>query len=139
MIRSKGNCIVQFKKIMIRFSMVLCIAACEPLPVTTGTDQPQTSVPSPTSQNQQRSYCHETDTNDRPIAIVCPPDQTPEFIASLQRAFAARRLYSGDISGSWTPATVRSMRDFQSARAITTQSPSVAMAQELGLLPIDRP
>jgi hypothetical protein len=77
--------------------------------------------------------------HDRPIAIVCPPDQTPEFIASLQRAFAARRLYSGDISGSWTPATVRSMRDFQSARAITTQSPSVAMAQELGLLPIDRP
>ena len=46
---------------------------------------------------------------------------------------------SGDISGTWTPATVRSMRDFQSARAITTQSPSVAMAQELGLLPIDRP
>ena len=139
MIRSKGDCIVQIKKIMIRFSIVLCIAACEPLPVTTGTDQPQTSVPSPTSQNQQRSYCHETDTNDRPIAIVCPPDQTPEFIASLQRAFAARRLYSGDISGTWTPATVRSMRDFQSARAITTQSPSVAMAQELGLLPIDRP
>jgi len=46
---------------------------------------------------------------------------------------------SGDISGTWTPATARSMRDFQSARAITTQSPSVAMAQELGLLPIDRP
>jgi len=103
MIRSKGDCIVQFKKIMIRFSMVLCIAACEPLPVTTGTDQPQTSVPSPTSQNQQRSYCHETDTYGRPIAIVCPPDQTPEFIASLQRAFAARRLYSGDISGTGPP------------------------------------
>jgi hypothetical protein len=137
MIQSKGDCIVPFKKIMIRFSLVLSITACDTPPVATS--QQKTSATSPAPQSQQRSYCHETDTYGRPIAIVCPPDQTPEFIASLQRAFAARRLYSGDISGTWTPATVRSMRDFQSARAITTQSPSVAMAQELGLLPIDRP
>ena len=139
MIRSKGCCIVQFKKIMISVSLVLCSAACETPPVTTRADPPQTPVPSPTPQSKQRLYCHEADTYGTQVAIVCPPDQTPEFVASLQRAFAARRLYSGDITGTWTPTTVRSMHDFQSARGITTQSPSVAMAQELGLLPIDRP
>ena len=89
----------------------------------------------PTGQNP----CREPDRAGSIVAIVCPPDQTPEFIASLQRAFAARRLYAGEITGTWTPETLRSLRDFQSARGITTQPPSIAMAQELGLVPITRP
>ena len=45
MIRSKGCCIVQFKKIMISVSLVLCSTACETPPVTTRADHPHPPCP----------------------------------------------------------------------------------------------
>lgn len=151
MIRAKGAHRMQIKNTMAGIFLVVSLAHCGGLsqapkpnpaapqpntqPSTTQLTGTQPPSPEPTVQRP----CSEPDRRGSVVAIVCPPDQTTEFIASMQRAFAARRLYAGEITGTWTPETLRSLRDFQSARGITTQSPSIAIAQELGLVPITRP
>lgn len=132
---------MQIKNTIAGFFLVASLAHCGVLsqPTNTIPDQPQQNSPQPPTDPTAQNQCHEPNRTGSLVAIVCPPDQTPEFIASLQRAFAARRLYAGDITGTWTAETLRSLRDFQTARGITTQSPSIAVAQELGLVPITRP
>jgi hypothetical protein len=74
------------------------------------------------------------------IELVCPEDQTQTFISSLQRAFRARNLYNGPITGSWTPQTRKALTDFQTVRGINLTTPSLSTARELGLAitPISR-
>ncbi|GEM_PF-6338394 len=141
MIRAKGAHRMQIKNTIAGFLLVVSLAHCGGLsqPPNPNQTTPQPINQRPMTEPTGQSACREPDHAGSMVAIVCPPDQTPEFIASLQRAFAARRLYAGEITGTWTPETLRSLRDFQSARGITTQSPSIAMAQELGLVPITRP
>lgn len=67
------------------------------------------------------------------IDLVCPEDQTPAYIASLQRAFQARGLYLGQITGTFTPDTRAALRDFQKARGNDYADLTLATAQELGL------
>ena len=67
------------------------------------------------------------------IDLICPEDQSSDFIASLQRAFKARNLYGGPVTGTWTAETKKTLFDYQTVRGLDTQEPTLAVAQELGL------
>jgi hypothetical protein len=59
--------------------------------------------------------------------------QDPEFIASLQRALAARGLYQGPITGEMNRRTGRAIRDFQTPQGLDSAILSLAAARQLGL------
>ena len=69
----------------------------------------------------------------------CPDALTPEFIASLQRALAARGLFDAPISGELDTATRSAIRGYQSARGLDSDRLSAGMARDLGLMPIILP
>ena len=72
------------------------------------------------------------------IDAVCPEDLTPEFIASLQRAFQARGLFFSTITGSIDTPTRRAILNFQIVRGGESATVMKATAQELGLVVIDQ-
>ncbi|NKX43667.1 peptidoglycan-binding domain-containing protein [Roseicyclus persicicus] len=57
----------------------------------------------------------------------------PDFIASLQRALAARGYYSGPVTGTMTRRTERAIRDFQAPQGLDSATLSLAAARQLGL------
>ena len=71
------------------------------------------------------------------IDAVCPEDLTPEFIASLQRAFQARGLFFSTITGAMDTPTRRAILNFQTARGVESATVMKATAQELGLVVFD--
>ena len=72
------------------------------------------------------------------IDAVYPEDLTPEFIASLQRAFKARGLFSSTITGSMDTSTRRAILNFQTVRGVKSATVMKATAQELGLAVIEQ-
>ena len=72
------------------------------------------------------------------IDAVCPEDLTPEFIASLQRAFQARGLFSAPVTGSLDVPTRHAISNFQTVRGIQSATLTIVTAQELGLVVIDQ-
>jgi len=72
------------------------------------------------------------------IDAVCPEDLTPEFIASVQRAFKARGLFSSTITGSMDTSTRRAILNFQTVRGVKSATVMKATAQELGLTVIEQ-
>lgn len=72
------------------------------------------------------------------IDAVCPEDLTPEFIASLQRAFKASGLFSSTITGSMDTSTRRAILNFQTVRGVESATVMKATAQELGLAVIEQ-
>ena len=71
------------------------------------------------------------------IDSVCSEDLTPEFIASLQRAFQARGLFFSKITGAMDTSTRRAILNFQAVRGLESATVIKATAQELGLVVID--
>ncbi len=69
--------------------------------------------------------------------IPCPQIQTPEYIASLQRALAARNVYSGPITGTLTTETRAAIRSYQRPLGIDSATLSLKAARDLGLSAID--
>lgn len=69
--------------------------------------------------------------------IPCPQNVTPEFIASVQRALAARGLYAGRITGEIDTDTRRAIRAYQAPRGLNSDVLSLQSAKELGLSIID--
>ncbi|RME15683.1 MAG: peptidoglycan-binding protein [Alphaproteobacteria bacterium] len=67
----------------------------------------------------------------------CPPRWTPEFIASVQRALAARGFYSGPASGRLDTATRAAIRRFQLSRGLNSGILSTENARALGLVEVD--
>lgn len=67
----------------------------------------------------------------------CPPRWTPDFIASVQRALAARGLYAGAPSGTLDLATRKAIRTFQIGRGLNSGILSTESARALGLVEID--
>jgi len=59
---------------------------------------------------------------------------TPEFIASLQRALAVRRVYGGQINGEMTPRTRRAIRAYQQPQGLDSAILSSLAARQLGLV-----
>lgn len=75
------------------------------------------------------------DGTPRRYQVPCPEVLTPEFIASVQRALAARELYQGPITGSQSEATDEAVRSYQATLGIWSSALSVEAARKLGLLP----
>lgn len=69
----------------------------------------------------------------------CERQLTPDFIASLQRALAARDLYSGPITGEMDARTRRAIRAYQAPQGLDSGIVSLAAARKLGLVAVERP
>ncbi|MBV7410795.1 peptidoglycan-binding protein [Maritimibacter sp. DP1N21-5] len=67
----------------------------------------------------------------------CPPRWTPDFIASVQRALAARGLYSGATDGELNEGTRSAIRTFQKSKGLNSTILSTESARLLGLVEID--
>lgn len=70
--------------------------------------------------------------------VPCPAALTPEFIATLQRALAARDLYSGPISGQMSARTGSAVRAYQTGLGVQSDVLSMVAARKLGLIPVSR-
>lgn len=68
----------------------------------------------------------------------CPEVQTPEFIASLQRALAARGYFAGNVTGVLDGPTAAAIRKFQAERGLASGQVSLQTARELGLVAVPR-
>jgi len=69
--------------------------------------------------------------------IPCPDVLTPDLVASLQRALAARGHYTGTITGQIDPATHAAIQSFQRSEGSDSPTLTLATLQRLGLVPID--
>lgn len=67
----------------------------------------------------------------------CPAQMTPEFVASVQRALAARGEFSGAVTGAMDAPTRAAVRRYQTARGLESGQLSLETARALGLLPVD--
>lgn len=85
---------------------------------------------------------YRTETNHRIVKggeamwfrVPCEAEMTPDFIATLQRALAARALYFGPITGEMDAATQGAVRAYQAPRGLLSPVLSYRAAQELGLI-----
>ncbi|MDX5401877.1 MAG: peptidoglycan-binding protein [Rhodobacterales bacterium] len=68
----------------------------------------------------------------------CPDAVTPELIATLQRALAARDLYAGPVTGQIDPATSAGVRRYQAQTGLDSPILSLAAARSLGLIATPR-
>ncbi|MGH1415940.1 MAG: peptidoglycan-binding domain-containing protein [Pelagimonas sp.] len=69
---------------------------------------------------------------------MCGHQMTPEFIASTQRALAARGYFHGNVTGQIDAPTTAAIRKFQSERGLDSGQLSLETARTLGLEAIDR-
>ena len=69
----------------------------------------------------------------------CAAQETPDFIASLQRALAVRGLYRGPVTGEMDKRTRRAVRGYQKPQGLDSGILSLAAARKLGLVAVDRP
>lgn len=67
----------------------------------------------------------------------CPAQMTPEFIASVQRALAARGHFAGSVTGEMDAPTRAALRRYQSARGLDSGQLSLETAKALGLVAVD--
>jgi hypothetical protein len=63
----------------------------------------------------------------------CQAEADPEFIASLQRALAARGHYRGPVSGVMDARTRRAVRAYQEPQGLDSAILSLAAARQLGI------
>ncbi len=72
------------------------------------------------------------------FAAPCPETMTPDFVASLQRALAARGYLDGAVSGQIDAATSAAIRRYQSERGLESDQVSLETARALGLVAVPR-
>lgn len=70
---------------------------------------------------------------------LCETEMTEDFVASLQRALAARHLFSGPVTGQMDAGTGDAVRKFQAPNGIDSSVLSLAAARQLGLIVVDDP
>lgn len=68
----------------------------------------------------------------------CETALTPDFIATLQRALAARGHYTGPVDGAMTARTRAAIRAWQAPEGLDSGILSLAAARRLGLVPVAR-
>lgn len=69
--------------------------------------------------------------------VPCSKLQTPDFVASLQRALIARGYYRGPVTGVMDERTGKAVRLYQLQLGIDSQVLSLVAAQALGLAIMD--
>lgn len=67
----------------------------------------------------------------------CGHQMTPDFIASTQRALAARGYFSGKTTGTLDAPTTAAIRKFQRERGLDSGQMSLETARSLGLVAVD--
>jgi hypothetical protein len=88
------------------------------------------------TETQQRIV---TERKDTWFQAPCPAQQTPQFIASVQRALAARGLYRGPITSQMDSPTRAAIRKYQAQQGLDSGILSTAAARKLGLIEVERP
>ena len=68
----------------------------------------------------------------------CPEEWTVDFVATLQRALKARGYYLLPVSGALDQPTQEAVHRFQIDRGLDSPQLSLAAAQELGIVAVDR-
>lgn len=71
--------------------------------------------------------------------VPCEAALTPEFIASVQRALAARGQYRGQVTGEMDRRTRDAVQRYQKSEGLDSPTLSVAAARKLGLIAVARP
>ena len=66
----------------------------------------------------------------------CPAQMTPEFIASVQRALAARGYFSGITTGRMDGPTLAAIRLYQADLGIAASTLTLDAARKLGLIAV---
>ncbi|MFN4057733.1 MAG: peptidoglycan-binding domain-containing protein [Roseinatronobacter sp.] len=74
---------------------------------------------------------------ERAFRVPCPEIMSQDFIATLQRALAARGAYEGPITGRADQATRAAVQAFQRANGFNSPILTLETAQRLGLVPAD--
>jgi peptidoglycan hydrolase-like protein with peptidoglycan-binding domain len=72
--------------------------------------------------------------------VVCPTDLRSEFVASVQRALAARGQYAGPVTGQMSAATREAIQRYQQQSGLGGPTPgvlTVRAAQSLGLWAVE--
>lgn len=69
----------------------------------------------------------------------CPAKVTPDFIASVQRALAARGYFAGNVTGVLDAPTTAAIRRYQSERGLNSAQLSLETARALGLVAVELP
>jgi Putative peptidoglycan binding domain len=67
----------------------------------------------------------------------CTDALTPDVVATLQRALAARGLFASSATGVLDAQTRSAIRAFQTPRGLNSDRLSLAVAQELGVIAAD--
>jgi len=67
----------------------------------------------------------------------CPAQLTPDFVASVQRALAARGLYRGPVTGQFDARTRAAVRRYQKPQGLDSGILSLAAARKLGLVAVE--
>ncbi|MGR3616484.1 MAG: peptidoglycan-binding domain-containing protein [Paracoccaceae bacterium] len=68
----------------------------------------------------------------------CPEETTPNFVASVQRALKARKLYRGPVTGEMDKNTRSAIRKYQKPQGLDSGILSLAAARKLGLIAVDQ-
>lgn len=69
----------------------------------------------------------------------CASAQTPDFVASVQRALKVRGLYRGPVTGQMDARTRAAVRAYQKPEGLDSGILSLAAARRLGLATVERP
>jgi hypothetical protein len=69
----------------------------------------------------------------------CASVQTPDFVASVQRALKVRGLYRGPVTGQMDARTRAAVRAYQKPEGLDSGILSLAAARRLGLATVERP
>ena len=113
-----------------------------PAVIETVTEQVRVTPATATSPAEYRTETAQRIVEDRQeswFETVCPDALTPEFIASLQRALAARQAYGGAVTGRLDAPTRQALRAWQAAKGRDSATLSLDTARELGLAAVPRP
>lgn len=78
------------------------------------------------------------DDGNRWFEIPCALRDDPEFIATIQRALAARAIYGGPINGLYDMRTRAAVRAFQRPQGLDSGVLSLPAARTLGLVAVPR-
>lgn len=118
-----------------------------PAVIETVTEQVQTApavtapdgrVLTPTRYATETRQVIVEDRRVRWIETPCPDVQTPDFIASLQRALNARALHTGPVTGRMDARTRKAVRRYQSERGLDSDILALDTAHGLGLVALPR-
>lgn len=71
----------------------------------------------------------------RKFEVVCPDRQTPQLVATLQRALKVRGYYLAPVTGRMDRDTKTAIRSYQKAtQGLSSTEISLVMAEELGVV-----